>query len=84
MSSPDQQHNVTGEELRQFIERIEHLEAEKKDIADQVKEVFSELKGRGFDVKAVREILKLRRQDPDDRAEQEAIIDLYRSALGMV
>lgn len=83
MSSPDQQHNVTGEELRQFIERIEHLEAEKKDISDQVKEVFSELKGRGFDVKAVREILKQRRLDPNDLAEQEAIVELYRSALGM-
>lgn len=83
MSDADQQYNVTGDELRQFIERIEHLEAEKKDIAEQVKEVFSEMKGRGFDVKAVREILKQRRQDPDDLAEQEALVELYRSALGM-
>ena len=78
------QYNVTGAELRQFIERVEHLEAEKKDISDQIKEVFSEMKGRGFDVKAVRAILKERRQNPDDVAEQEAILDIYRAALGMV
>ena len=77
------QYNVTGAELRQFIERVEHLEAEKKDISDQIKEVFSEMKGRGFDVKAVRAILKERRQNPDDVAEQEAILDIYRAALGM-
>lgn len=84
MSDADQAYNVTGEELRQFIERIEHLEEERKDIADQIKEVFSEMKGRGFDVKAVRTILKERRLDPDDVAEQEAIIDTYRAALGMM
>ncbi len=83
MSDADQ-YNVTGEELRQFIERVEHLEAEKKDISDQIKEVFSEMKGRGFDVKAVRAILKERKANPDDIAEQEAILDIYRAALGMV
>ena len=82
MSDADQ-YNVTGEELRQFIERVEHLEAEKKDISDQIKEVFSEMKGRGFDVKAVRAILKERKANPDDIAEQEAILDIYRAALGM-
>lgn len=82
MSDADQ-YKVTGEELRQFIERVEHLEAEKKDIADQIKEVFAEMKGRGFDVKAVRAILKERQQNPDDVAEQEAILDVYRAALGM-
>lgn len=83
MSDADQ-YNVTGEELRQFIERVEHLEAEKKDISEQIKEVFSEMKGRGFDVKAVRAILKERKANPDDIAEQEAILDIYRAALGMV
>lgn len=83
MSDADQ-YNVTGAELRQFIERVEHLEAEKKDISDQIKEVFSEMKGRGFDVKAVRAILKERKANPDDIAEQEAILDIYRAALGMV
>ena len=82
MSDTDQ-YKITGDELRQFIERVEHLEAEKKDISDQIKEVFSEMKGRGFDVKAVRAILKERRQNPDDVAEQEAILDIYRAALGM-
>lgn len=83
MSDADQ-YTVTGDELRQFIERVEHLEAEKKDVSDQIKEVFSEMKGRGFDVKAVRAIIKERQQNPDDVAEQEAILDIYRTALGMV
>ena len=75
---------VTGDQLRAFIERIERLEEEKKELAEQVKEVFAELKGQGFDVKAIRQILKLRKQDPDDRAEEEAVLDLYMSALGMM
>lgn len=74
---------VTGDQLRAFIERIERLEEEKKELAEQVKEVFAELKGQGFDVKAIRQILKLRKQDPDDRAEEEAVLDLYMTALGM-
>lgn len=74
---------VTGQELRQFIERVERLEAEKAEIADQVKEVFAEMKGRGFDVQAIRAILKQRKADPDSVAEQEALIDLYKTALGM-
>lgn len=82
-SAAAEQYSVTGQELRQFIERVERLEEEKKGIAEQIKEVFAEMKGRGFDVKAVRAILRERRQDPDSVAEQEAIIDMYRSALGM-
>lgn len=76
-------YSVTADELRQFVERIEHLEAEKKEISDQVKEVMAELKGRGYDVKAVREILKIRKSDADDIAEQEAIVEMYKAALGM-
>jgi len=76
-------YDATGDELRQFIERIEHLEAEKKEIADQVKEVMAELKGRGYDVKAVREIVKLRKRDADDIAEEEAVLEMYKAALGM-
>lgn len=76
-------YDATGAELRQFVERIEHLEAEKKEISDQVKEVMAELKGRGYDVKAVREILKIRKSDADDIAEQEAIVEMYKAALGM-
>lgn len=77
-------YSVTGEELRQFIERVERLEAEKKDIADQVKEVFAEIKGRGFDVKAIRAIIRQRQQNPDDLAEQEAVLEMYKTALGMI
>ncbi|MFV0335876.1 MAG: DUF2312 domain-containing protein [Tropicimonas sp.] len=79
----DEQYNVTGQELRQFIERVERLEEEKKDVSEQIKEVFAEMKGRGFDVKAIRVILRERRQDPNDIAEQEAVIDMYKAALGM-
>lgn len=74
---------ATGARLRSFVERIERLEEEKKEVADQIKEVFAELKGEGFDASAIRAILKRRKQDPDDIAEQEAIIDLYMSAIGM-
>ncbi|MFG6574179.1 DUF2312 domain-containing protein [Sulfitobacter sp. 1A13353] len=76
-------YKVTASELRQFIERIERLEAEKKDIAEQSKEVFSELKGRGYDVKVVRTLLKLRKRDKDDIAEEEAVLEMYKEALGM-
>jgi uncharacterized protein (UPF0335 family) len=82
-SSTDSKYSVTGQELRQFIERVERLEIEKKEVAEQVKEVFAEMKGRGFDVKAIRSIIRERQQDPNDLAEQEAVIDMYKSALGM-
>jgi uncharacterized protein (UPF0335 family) len=75
--------SITSDELRQFIERYEHLQAEKQDIADQQKEVLAEAKGRGFSVPILREIIKLRKLNPDDRAEREAVLDLYMSALGM-
>ncbi|MEH2512035.1 uncharacterized protein (UPF0335 family) [Nitrobacteraceae bacterium AZCC 1564] len=76
--------NVAAAELKQFVERIERLEEEKKAIADDVKEVFAELKGRGYDVKAVRQILRIRKQDANERQEQEAILDVYLQALGMI
>lgn len=75
--------NVTAEELRQFIERIEQLESEKADIAEQCKEVFAEAKGRGYDTKVMRKVIALRKLKPDERAEMEAILDMYQSALGM-
>lgn len=81
-TSSDTQYSVTGPELRQFIERVERLEEEKKDVSEQIKEVFAEMKGRGFDVKAIRTILRERKQDPNDIAEQEAVIDMYKAALG--
>ena len=82
MSSPDT-YAVTADELRQFVERYEHLEAEKKDIADQQKEVMAEAKGRGYDTKALRKIVALRRREPADLAEEEAVLEVYKAALGM-
>ena len=73
--------DIAGQEIKQFIERVERLEQEKADIAESIKEVFSEIKHRGFDVKAIRTILKERKADPNDLAEQEVIVDLYKSAL---
>ena len=75
---------VAGEELKQFIERIERLEEEKKAISDDIKEVFGEMKGRGYDVKVVRQVLRIRKTDRAERQEQEAILDLYLNALGIV
>jgi uncharacterized protein (UPF0335 family) len=76
-------YNVTAEELRQFIERYECLEAEKKDIADGQKEVMSEAKGRGYDTKVLKKIIALRKRDANDLAEEQAVLELYASALGM-
>ena len=75
---------VAAGQLRTFIERIERLEEEKKTIADDIKEVYAEMKGTGFDTKAVRSIIRLRKQDQAERQEAEAILDLYMAALGMV
>ena len=74
---------VAAAELRQFIERIERLDSEKKDIADQQKEVMAEAKGRGYDTKVMRKLIALRKRDRDDIAEEEAILDMYKEALGM-
>jgi uncharacterized protein (UPF0335 family) len=79
----DAAYNVTAEELRQFIERYEHLEAEKKDIVDQQKEVMAEAKGRGYDTKVLRKVIALRKRDKDDIAEEEAVLEMYKAALGM-
>lgn len=81
-TKPDS-YRVTADELRQFVERIERLEMEKKDLADQIKEVFAESKSRGYDNKALRTILRLRKRDADDVAEEEAVLELYKEALGM-
>ncbi len=73
---------VTADELRQFIEQIEQLDAEKADIAAQRSGVLQEAKGRGYSTAIIREIVKLRRMKPDDLAEREAVLEIYRSALG--
>lgn len=75
--------DATADELRQFIERLEELDQEKRGIADEQKEVMAEAKGRGYDTKILRKIIALRKRKPDDIAEEEAILDLYKSALGM-
>ncbi|HOV03759.1 MAG TPA: DUF2312 domain-containing protein [Hyphomicrobiales bacterium] len=74
---------VAGAQLRSFIERIERLEEEKKAIADDIRDVFAEAKGTGFDVKTMREVLRIRRLDKDARDEAESLLDLYLHALGM-
>ena len=74
---------VASQELRSFVERFERLEAEKKDIADAQKEVMAEAKGRGYDTKILRRVIALRKRDADDIAEEEAVMDMYRAALGM-
>lgn len=79
----DAQYNVTADELRQFIERWEHLEAEKKDIAEQQKEVMAEAKGRGYDTKVLRKVIAMRARDANDLAEEESIMEIYKAALGM-
>ncbi|QBY00058.1 DUF2312 domain-containing protein [Rhodophyticola sp. CCM32] len=76
-------YRVTADELRQFIERYERLEAEKKDIADQQKEVMAEAKGRGYDTRILRKVVALRKREPDDIAEEEAVLEMYKEALGM-
>ena len=76
-------YGIAADELRQFVERYEHLEAEKKDITEQMKEVMAEAKGRGYDTKALRKIIALRTRDKNDLAEDEAVLELYKTALGM-
>lgn len=74
---------MVADEIRQFIERYEHLEAEKRDLAEDQKEVMAEAKGRGFDTKALRRVIQLRKMKPDERAEFDAVVEMYTAALGM-
>ena len=76
-------YRIAGEELRQFVERFERLEIEKKDISDQQKEVMAEAKSRGYDTRIMRKIVSLRKRDLEDVAEEEAILSMYKTALGM-
>ena len=85
MSDPaDDAYNVTAAELRQFIEQFEALEEQKKDIADQQKEVMSEAKARGYDTKVMRKVIALRKRKPDEIAEEEAVLAMYKAALNMI
>jgi uncharacterized protein (UPF0335 family) len=75
--------NVAQDQLRAFVERIERMEEEKKAIADDIKEIYAEAKGNGFDTKVLRQVIRIRKQDRNERLEQEAILELYMAALGM-
>ena len=79
----EESYRVTAEELRQIVERFERLEAEKQDIADQQKEVMAEAKARGYCTKTLRRIIADRKKSPDDLAEEEAVLEMYRQALGL-
>ena len=79
----DGAYGVAAGELKQFIERFERLEIEKKEIADQQKEVMAEAKGRGYDTKVMRKVIALRKRDKGDVAEEEAVLEMYKAALGM-
>ncbi|MEL6505958.1 MAG: DUF2312 domain-containing protein [Pseudomonadota bacterium] len=76
--------SVARDQLRTIIERIERLEEEKKAIADDIRDVFAEAKGNGFDVKTLRTVVRMRKMEASEREEQEAMLDLYLSALGML
>ena len=74
---------IAADRLRSFIERIERLEEEKAALAADIREVYAEAKGTGFDTKVMRQVLKLRKMEADDRQEQEHLLDLYKQALGL-
>lgn len=83
MDDSNSAYNVTADELRQFIERYEQLEAEKKDVTANQKELMQEAKGRGYDTKVMKKLIALRKRDADSIAEEEAVLDMYKAALGM-
>lgn len=76
-------YGIAAGELRQFVERFERLEEEKKEVAEQQKEVMAEAKARGYDTKVMRKVIALRKRDKDDIAEEEAVLEMYKAALGM-
>jgi uncharacterized protein (UPF0335 family) len=83
-SQTDTDAQPTDDRLRLLIERIERLEEEKKGIADDIRDVYAEAKAVGYDPKIMRQVVRLRKMKPDDRSEQETILDVYKTALGMV
>jgi uncharacterized protein (UPF0335 family) len=74
---------VAGKRLKSFLDRVERLEEEKKGLADDIKEIYAEAKGTGFDVKTMRKILKLRKMETDKRREEEELLELYKAAIGL-
>lgn len=83
MTDTNDTYNVTADEFRQFIEQYEQLDAEKKDIADQMKEVLAEAKSRGYNTKVLKKLIALRKRSSDDIAEENAVLEMYAAALGM-
>jgi uncharacterized protein (UPF0335 family) len=75
---------IAGDRLKSFIERIERLEEEKRVLAEDIKEVYAEAKGTGFDTKIMRQIIRLRKRDKDDLDEEETLLDVYKRAIGML
>ncbi len=74
---------IAADQLKQYIDRIERLESDKADISDDIKQVFDEAKANGFDTKIMKQVLKIKKMDKDSLAEQETVLELYRSALGL-
>jgi uncharacterized protein (UPF0335 family) len=84
MSETPQVGSNSNEQLKSIVERVERLEEDKAAIGSDIKDVFTEAKGNGYDVKALRTIIRLRKQSPDDVAAQEAVLETYKHALGML
>ena len=84
MSEIGHNSQVNADELKAIIERIERLEEDKKTVSEDIRDVYTEAKSTGFDVKAMRALVKLRKMDAGDRAEQDMILDLYKNAVGML
>jgi uncharacterized protein (UPF0335 family) len=83
-NKPSDKGGITGERLKSFIERVERLEEEKAALAADIKDVYAEAKSAGFDVKIIRQLIRIRKADPQDRREQEELLELYMQAIGMV
>ncbi|MGE4480981.1 DUF2312 domain-containing protein [Acidocella sp.] len=82
-STEEKPTNIAGERLRSIIERIERLEEERKALASDIKDIYSEAKSAGFDVKVIRQLIRIRKQEPAEVEEQETLLDIYRRAIGM-
>jgi uncharacterized protein (UPF0335 family) len=82
-TTDDKPSNIAGERLRSIVERIERLEEERKALASDIKDIYSEAKSAGFDVKVLRQLIRIRKQEPAEIEEQETLLDIYRRAIGM-
>lgn len=82
-ATEDRPTNIAGERLRSIVERIERLEEERKALASDIKDIYSEAKSAGFDIKVIRQLIRIRKQEPAEVEEQETLLDVYRRAIGM-